>query len=505
MKTIKTLFILLLVFALSFSSSDLLAQQDKQPNFLFIISDDQSFNALRAYGNQEIQTPNLDKLAEQGVSFTHTYNQGSWSGAVCVASRTMLITGQTVFKAPRNKSTLVSWAVTKDPVETNVKLWGEVLQEGGYETFMTGKWHNSDEAALRNFQKAKAIGWGMYETFDKENSNKFAYGRPKKTDWTPWNKQFKGHWSPKVKDIILDENGSSKMSKNYTVHQHSTGLYSDQIIHYLMQRDQNAQQPFFAFVAFNAPHDPRQAPMEYVDMYPLEQVKVPSNYLPEHPFDQGDNRVRDELLAPFPRTEEAVQLHKQEYYAIISHMDKELGRILEALEKSGQADNTYVIFTSDHGLAVGSHGLMGKQNQYDHSVRVPFIIKGPNLAQGKKINEMIYMQSAYATTCELAGLKVPETVEFQSLVKLMNDENAQGEEYIFGSYLDLQRMIRSERYKLIVYPKVNRIQLFDLLEDPNEIHDLSESRKHRSTIKKLHKILVEKQRELGDALILENL
>ena len=487
------------------TSIQLKAQNDQRPNFLFIISDDQSYNALKSYGNEEIETPHLDKLAQQGVSFTHTFNQGSWSGAVCVASRTMLITGQTVFKAPRNKSTLVSWAVTKDPVETDVKLWGEAMQEAGYETFMTGKWHNSDQAALRNFQQAKAIGWGMYETFDKENSNKFAYDRPKETDWTPWNNQFKGHWSPKVKDILINEQGQRGMSENYTVHQHSSGLYADQVIHYLMQRKASEDQPFFAFVAFNAPHDPRQSPKEYVEMYPRERLSVPSNYLPEHPFDQGDNRVRDELLAPFPRTKEAVKLHKQEYYAIITHMDRELGRILDALEKSGQADNTYVIFTSDHGLAVGSHGLMGKQNQYDHSVRVPFIIKGPDLTPGKTINEMIYMQSAYATTCELAGIKVPETVEFPSVVDLMKNENAKGEEYIFGSYLDLQRMIRSDRYKLIVYPKVNKMQLFDLLEDPMETIDLSENKKHRSTIKKLTKVLREKQQSLGDKLIIENM
>ena len=94
--------------------------------------------------------------------------------------------------------------------------------------------------------------------------------------------------------------------------------------------------------------------------YPVTKTKIPKNYLPEHPFDNGAITIRDEQLAPFPRTKNAIRTHRAEYYAMISHMDEQIGRILNALEKSGQADDTYIIFTSDHGLAVGSHGLMGK-------------------------------------------------------------------------------------------------------------------------------------------------
>ena len=145
------------------------------------------------------------------------------------------------------------------------------------------------------------------------------------------------------------------------------------------------------YVAFNAPHDPRQAPKEFVDRYPLESIELPPNYLPEHPFDQGERyTLRDEILAPFPRTEEAIKIHMQEYYAIISHMDYEIGRILEKLETLGIADNTYIIFTADHGLAVGQHGLLGKQNQYDHSIRVPLVINGPDIQAGTSTDALVY-------------------------------------------------------------------------------------------------------------------
>ena len=147
-----------------------------------------------------------------------------------------------------------------------------------------------------------------------------------------------------------------------------------------------SENPFFMYVAFNAPHDPRQSPREYVDMYPLENISVPENFLPEYPFRDEIGcgaDLRDERLAPFPRTAYAVKVHRQEYYAIISHMDAQIKRILEHLEETGQAGNTYIFFTADHGLSVGHHGLMGKQNMFDHSMRPPLIVAGPHVPGGR--------------------------------------------------------------------------------------------------------------------------
>lgn len=488
----------------------------ERPNFLVIISDDQTFKSISALNNTEIISPTMDRLIEQGITFTHSFNQGSWAGAVCVASRAMLNTGQTVFRTTRNTKYLDSWAQLYGPAhyqlkkeqdiiyeETEVKTWAEVFTEAGYQTFLTGKWHNSEYALLKGFEKAEAVGEGMYETFDEDGSSDFAYFRPNDSSWVPWDSSFEGHWTPEVKDLIYNEKGEKVMGESYEAKQHTSELYADRAINFLQSEARNSVEPFFMYVAFNAPHDPRQSPEEYVKMYDKKSIHIPENFLPEHPFDQGDHLIRDEVLCSFPRTEEAIQLHRNEYYAIISHFDYEMGRILEALEQTGEAENTYVIFTSDHGLAVGQHGLMGKQNQYDHSIRMPLIIAGPGLKKGRLVNEKVYMQSIFATTCDLAGIDTPETVEFKSLVGLLKDDEAEGEEFIFGSYRHLQRMIRSDEYKLIVYPEIQRIQLFNLENDPDEIVDLSPETCNREVLDNMFDILIKKQKELGDFLILE--
>ena len=416
----------------------------------------------------------------------------------------MLITGQTVFRAAENSTYLDSRTKVENNKNKEAVLWGEALKSAGYLTYMTGKWHNTDYALLKGFDNADAVGAGMYKTFNKKGSSKMAYGRPKKSKWEPFDRKYKGHWSPKVKDLIYNEKGGKSIGAHYTVEEHTSELYSDKAINFLQTTAKNSNKPFFAYVSFNAPHDPRQSPKEFVDMYPVDKLIVPRNYLPKHPFDQGDSKIRDERLAPFPRTKAAVQLHLQEYYAIITHMDKEIGRILTALENSGKAANTYVIFTSDHGLAVGQHGLMGKQNQYDHSTHVPFIIKGPNMDKGKNIDAMIYMQSIYATTCDLAGVDVPVSVEYPSIIPIVNGKKADGERYIFGAYRNLQRMIRSKDYKLIVYPKVEEEQLFDLKKDPKEIVNLAKDPKYDQIKFDLYQELIDKQEELGDYLKLDS-
>ncbi len=488
----------------------------EKPNFLFLFSDDQTFESIHAWNNPEVLTPTLDKLFESGVTFTHTFNQGSWAGAVCVASRAMLNTGQTVFRTTRNTKYLEwwstmygdnSWQLQKEPgveyPETEVETWAETFSEAGYLTFLTGKWHNSEYALLKSFEEAQAVGEGMYETFDDNGSNKMAYNRPNESDWTPWDSAYKGHWAPNVKDIIYSSSGEKKIGAHYTVEQHTSDLYADRAVNFLQTTAKNSSRPFFMYVAFNAPHDPRQSPEEYVNIYKRNDLKLPETFLPEHPFNQGDNRIRDEVLCVFPRTPEAVKLHRQEYYAIISHFDAAAGRIIDALKQTGKLDQTYIIFTSDHGLAIGQHGLMGKQNQYDHSIRMPLIISGPDLEKGKQIDKMVYMQSIFATSCDLAGIEIPESVEFSSLNGLLNGQESSGEKYIFGTYRHLQRMIRSEDFKLIVYPDVKRIQLFDLKKDPLEMNDLSVNPDYQNIIDNLFDELILLQKELDDFIILD--
>ena len=199
-----------------------------------------------------------------------------------------------------------------------------------------------------------------------------------------------------------------------------------------------------------------------------------------------------------------MQVHRSEYYAIISHLDQQLGRILDALQQTGQADNTYIIFTADHGLAVGQHGLMGKQNQYDHSVRVPLIFVGPGIAKGGSISAMVYLQSVYPTVCELAGVAIPPTVEFPSLVGLLRGNGTPPHDAIFGAYINFQRMVRTDRYKLIRYPHVGKVQLFDVRDDPWETHNLADEPAYAAVVERLTRRLKELQKTAGDTLDLDH-
>jgi arylsulfatase A-like enzyme len=444
------------------------AEKPARPNFLFMIADDLYYRGVHAMGNTEVQTPHLDRLVSRGCAFTHCFHQGSWSGAVCVPSRTMLNCGLTAFRAHKELET--------------TPLWGETMGKAGYDTFIIGKWHLSKTALARSFKEIGKTSGGMFE------SGPEAYNRPAPGNtWTPWDTSLKGQWL------------HTKDWQNATQDEirHSAQIWADGAIDHLQKAAQGAN-PFMLYVGFNSPHDPRQAPREFVERYPKDRIEVPPNYLPEHPFDQGDHRVRDELLAPFPRTREAVQVHRAEYYAHITYMDSQVGRILEALEKSGKAANTYVIFTADHGLAVGQHGLMGKQNLYDHSTRMPYIISGPGIPKGKKVDAFMYQHSTFATACELAGVPLPKQVEFPSLVPLIHGKAGEQHDAMFCWYRGFQRSVRTREHKLIVYLKAGVTQLFDLGKDPWETKDVSASPKYAAVKKKLQERLQRFERELGD-------
>lgn len=454
-----------------------------RPNILFLLTDDQAFSTVNILNNPEVKTPNMDRLVRRGTTFTHCFNQGAWHGAVCVASRAMLNTGRYL------------WTCGGDDCG-DWPLWGETLGKAGYDTFMTGKWHNKDKALKRSFKTIGPTGGGMFPSKDpnaaerkKQGIVNDPYDRPRPgNSWSPSDTSLQGHWRQRDGRIV-----------------HSSKLWADTAIDYLNDHAAKSDNPFFMYVAFHAPHDPRQSPKEFVDMYRPEKIKVPPNYLPEHPFDQGDHKLRDERLAPFPRTTEAVQVHRSEYYAIITHADYHIGRILDALEKTGKADNTIIVFSADHGLAVGQHGLMGKQNQYDHSVRMPFVFCGPRIEAGRRIDAMVYLQSLFATTCDMARIETPKTVQFPSLVPLLTDQKKKLYDSVYGAYRDLQRMVRTEQYKLIRYPHVREVQLFDLRNDPWETTDLAEDPRHANTVRQLDEELHRWMKETHDKLKLDKL
>jgi arylsulfatase A-like enzyme len=449
-----------------------------RPNFLFLIADDLTYRSIRSRNNPEVHTPNLDRLAASGCTFTHAFHQGSWSGAVCVPSRTMLNSGLTGFRAQEHAD--------------EVPTWGQTLGVAGYDTYICGKWHLGLPMLGRSFHEMGPIGPAMFASTPVSGE---AYDRPSPGNtWQPDDKSLHGHWLSA---------GLWRNAVPDTI-EHSCSIYAETAADFLKNKLAHRSDPFFMYIGFNSPHDPRQSPKEYLDLYPQDQIQIPPNYLPEHPFDQGDAHVRDERLAPFPRTREAVQLHRREYYALITYMDAQIGKILAALEQSGRADNTYVILTADHGLAVGEHGLMGKQNLYDCSTRMPLLISGPGVPSGRIVDELVYQHSMYATTCELAGVPVPSTVEFPSLVPLLHG-NKTLHDAVFCYYIGYQRSVRTTRHKLIVYPKAHQVQLFDLAEDPWETKNLADAPALADVKRDLWARLRSFQKELGDPLVLEEI
>lgn len=443
--------------------------QEQAPNFLFIITDDQSFETLGHLNHIDIETPNLDRLARQGTSFSRCYNMGSWSGAVCIASRTMLNTGRFLWNA-----NAVQKQLGKEHAES--RLWSDMLKGQGYKTYLTGKWHVSIDAS-KVFDVARNVRPGMPKQTDE------GYNRPPlegDDPWQPWDKTRGGFWEGGI---------------------HWSEVVANDAIDFIGQAEKHPE-PFFMYVAFNAPHDPRQAPREFVEKYPIARIKVPENFLPDYPFKNEigcSPALRDEKLALFPRTKHGIQVHRQEYFACITHLDQQIGRILDRLEGSKMAENTWIILTSDHGLAVGRHGLVGKQNMYDHSMRVPFIMVGPKAKPGTTISDPIYLQDVVPTTLELAGLTPPAHVEFKSLLpKLAGESDQPHHSPIVGAYLDKQRMIFDGEYKLIVYPEVPAVRLYNLSKDPFEMHDLAKQPTTQAKLKELFKSLVQWQESNGD-------
>lgn len=444
---------------------EIAASPAKKRNVLLILMDDFNHRLLGLF-NPEILTPNLDALAGRGTVFTHAFCQSGYSGAVCVPSRASLMTGKNV------------WNVPDETIHTHLQL-GEHFQQHGYHTVAIGKWHLNRQSLAKGFVDHRDTHLsGMLKTRNEADVDRPSTHRA----WDPADTSAGGHWLNIDGKII-----------------HSAELWANCAIDRL-GKFKDSDRPWLMQLAFNSPHDPRQAPREFIDFYAKRDVETPKNFLPEHPFDNGDLKIRDEKLCSFPRTEDAVRMHRREYYAIAAHADQQIGRVLDALKSNGQLDNTLVIFTSDHGLACGEHGLMGKQNLYDHSVRVPLLFAGPNVPEKQQRNQLVHHNSLFATICEYAGLPVPEALEARSLLPIVRDEKSAGRKYVYAGYLKYQRSIRSERYKLIHYPRINKTQLFDLQADPWETHDLADDPQHADIKATLWRDLPTLQKEFGDSL-----
>ncbi len=435
------------------------------PNILLIVADDQRPDTVHALGNTVIDTPNLDRLVARGTSFSRAYA----GYPICHVSRAQILTGTPAFKA-----------LPKYPggaINPSLATLGGTLQKAGYHTCYTGKWHNDGHPKQRGYTTTS----GLYSSGGSKSVTQPDLddrGRPL-TGYRGW--------------TFKDDNNQAELGKGVGLQPNNSRHIADGAIHAIQTAPQG--KPLFLHVNFAFPHDPRQWPAGMKDRYAAAKMPLPANFAPQHPFDHGNIGGRDELLLPTPRTASDVREELAIYYAMITDLDTQLGRILDALPAP---EDAIIIFTSDQGLALGSHGLLGKQNEYEHSIRSPLIICGPGLPKNERTAALANLNDLFPTLCELIGIAVPPTVQSKSLAPLLGHQTDRVHDFITGVFSDTQRMICDERWKLVLYPKAGREQLFDLQADPDELHDLSADPAHKTTKDELASRLDAWRREQDD-------
>ena len=267
-------------------------------------------------------------------------------------------------------------------------------------------------------------------------------------------------------------------------------------------REHAGKAPMFLHMASNEPHDPQFATPEYYPLYQAEKLAMPANFLPLHPFDNGEMTIRDEATVAWPRTRENITAKLARYYASISYWDAHVGRIIQALKDAGQYDNTIIIIAGDNGLSLGEQGLTGKQNVYHNGgMHVPLVFLGPGIPAGKT-DALVYLMDVFPTVCDLLGTGIPKGLDAKSLAPVILGKTSKVRDTAFTCYTDVQRSLRDGRWQFIRYPKINRSQLFDLQNDPHELKDLANDPAHAGKVAEFMTQLAKEQKEYGDTCLL---
>lgn len=419
--------------------------QQKKLSILFIFTDDQR-RAGTFLSPDLLKTSCIDSLAKSGTNFVNSYIMGGTSGAVCAPSRGSMMTAHSVFEMKGSYGQVIPDELITLP---------QYLKENGFYTWMTGKWHNEYGSFVRSFSGGASIFFdGMGPQYGY-NVNDF---------------REDGAYSKENSRVIKDV--------------HATDQFANEAIHFLERYEKDS--PFFAYVSFKTPHDPRTVAPAYQDLYHPREVQLPPNFIKEHPFDNGSIRIRDEKLAAIPRDSMEVQKNIAEYYAMITHIDQRIGDILNTLKKRGLDKNTLVIFAADNGLAVGQHGLMGKQNLYEHSVGVPMIFSGPGVKPGQSNKALTYIADIFPTLCHYLDLPVPDEDKMigRNLLPALQGKKYKSRASEYYIYANYQRGLRMDSYKLIEYlvKGERHTQLFNLDNDPWEKKNLANEKKYKTQL-----------------------
>jgi arylsulfatase A-like enzyme len=239
-------------------------------------------------------------------------------------------------------------------------------------------------------------------------------------------------------------------------------------------------------------------PDDFPIRYDAARLPLPPNFLPQHEWDNGEMVIRDELLLPWPRPPGEVRAMIADYYRYISYLDAQIGRVVEALEASPHARNTLIVFAADSGVGRGSHGLIGKQNLYEHSVRVPLVIGGPGIPANQVTDAMCYLFDVMPTLGALCNVPAPRTSEGLDLSPVVRQPSKPARSSLVFAYRTVQRALRDDQWKLIRYPEIDRTQLFDLKADPHEVTNLASRPEHSARVSTMTGALAAEMRRLGD-------
>ena len=459
----KLAFTLALTLALAANAFAL--TPNERPNFLFVIVDDQSPFDLKTYNPASIlDTPVIDSLAAKGMVLDGAHHMGAWSGAVCTPSRHMVMSGRTVWHLPQRRKK--NQASPHTPADLADHTMAAVFNRAGYDTMRTCKRGNSYAGA---------------------------------------NKQF---------TVVRDA------TKRGGTAETGSAWHAGQVLTYLDDRNTAGDpDPFLIYFGFSHPHDVRDGTPGLLAKYGAtnhkdknslpalhpKQPQLPVNYLPAHPFHHGHPGLRDEVKVSGVwenRDPATIRNELGREFACSENIDIQIGRVLKKLDAMGELDNTYIIYTSDHGMAIGRHGLQGKQNLYEHTWRVPYIVKGPGIKPGRALGN-IYLLDTLATLCDLAKIEPPKTNEGTSFKPVLTGDKNKIRDTLFGVYCGGTkpgiRSIKSGDWKLIKYDvmdgTVRQTQLFNLAENPHEFL----TQHHAGTVASLTKASpTNNQRNLAD-------
>ncbi|SFJ60018.1 choline-sulfatase [Paenibacillus sp. UNC496MF] len=452
--------------------------QSKQPNIVVICSD-QHHPLVSGYREHPfIQTPNLDALAADGAYFTSAYS----NCPVCTPSRMSFITG----KYPNQ---IDSWFLGC-PLDREEMTWSRKLDEAGITSAMFGKMDFCGD-----YQDG---GFSEYKIIKKRPAFK-PYPRQ-----TPLYSRLEGHVRADKRqnivnagvreDIVTD--GDTGYNKDLGFYDHDR-VVTDWAIDFIRRKSEGAggnQKPWAMYVGLMFPHWPYKVPQHYYDLYYPDKVVMPHDAL--FPNDGLHPQVRNmqDALGLGHLTEPELRNVIAAYYGMITALDDNIGRIIAELKKQDLYDSTYIVYMSDHGENLGEHGLFYKQCSYDGSVGVPLIVKGPGLPGGQRIDHPVTLVDLYPTIMEIAGLETEEDRPGSSWLPLLQGVEQPGRpDYAFSEYHG--NFFKQDWYLLVkggfkyTYYVNDRPSLFNLREDPKEMHDLAEDEQYHDLLDRMEALL----------------